>query len=79
MYTINSLAGKPTLAVGQAADLKIDDSGLRVWLSRCGPDDDEMYPVQFERLMNGRWEDVDSLACFDDNFPNTVLGYIPGS
>lgn len=38
-----------TLAVGQAADLKIDTGTLRVWLNRVNGQ------VEYERLVDGRW------------------------
>ena len=58
------LANEPTLAVGQESDLKIDEDGFRVWLSRSGradydgnlPND---FPLSYERLINGRWESCD--------------------
>lgn len=40
-----------TLAVGQAADLKIDTGEFRVWLNRVS------NKVEFERLTDGRWEE----------------------
>lgn len=59
LYELDTL---PTLAQGQAADLKIDTtlSGgvMRVWVSRCGLFDGETQPVQVERLIDGRWEDI---------------------
>lgn len=42
-----------TLAVGQAADLKIDTGTLRVWLNRVNG------RVEFERLVDGRWRPAD--------------------
>ncbi len=57
-YTERYLKGRRTLAQGQAADLKVDTGTVRVWLSRCGIEDGETRPVQYERLMNGRWVDV---------------------
>lgn len=38
-----------TLAVGQAADLKIDTGTLRIWLNRVNGQ------VEYERLVDGRW------------------------
>lgn len=38
-----------TLAVGQAADLKIDTGTLRVWLNSVNGQ------VEYERLVDGRW------------------------
>jgi hypothetical protein len=51
------LEALPTLAVGQADDLKIDDGETRIWLSRCGVEDGEPYANKFtvEKLINGRW------------------------
>jgi len=40
----------PTLAQGQADDLKIDTGNLRVWLSRV---DDT---ISIEQLVDGKWE-----------------------
>jgi hypothetical protein len=48
----------PTLCVGQADDLKIEDKGrYRVWLSRCGVEDGEPYPnkVTVEVWRDGEW------------------------
>ena len=58
MITCGELKNMPTLAVGQAADLKIDTGATRVWFSRCGLADGETHPIQIEKLINGRWEDV---------------------
>jgi len=56
------LEQRPTLAQGQAADLKIDTTlsggSLRVWVSRCCLTDGETQPLQVERLIDGRWVDV---------------------
>lgn len=54
------LRDRPTLAVGQADNLKIDTGETRYWLCRCGiadgmPVDDV---VTVERLIDGRWETV---------------------
>ncbi len=57
-HTEHELAQLPTLAQGQAADLKIDTGTMRVWLSRCGPEDGETRPIQIERLRNGCWVDT---------------------
>lgn len=51
----------PTLATGQADDLKVegeDSCGpYRVWLSRCSKADGEPYDnkVTIERLVDGIW------------------------
>jgi hypothetical protein len=58
-YDPADLNDLPTLATGQAADLKIDTGTVRVWLSRCGPADGEDQPVQVEILRDGRWIDAD--------------------
>lgn len=58
MITYLELEQLPTLAVGQAANLKIDTGTMRVWVSRCGTRDGEQYPVQVERLIDGRWVDI---------------------
>ena len=57
-YSAKDLRAMPTLAVGQADDLKVDDGEVRVWLSRCGPEDGEPYrnKVSVESLLPpGRW------------------------
>lgn len=56
------LADKPTLAVGQADNLKIDTGQTRYWLCRCGIEDGMEWEntVTVERLINGRWETVDT-------------------
>ena len=48
----------PTLAEGQAADLKIDTGSLRVWLARTSIPDGETRPIQVEQLQEGRWVDI---------------------
>lgn len=62
VLTLKKLRAMPTLAVGQADDLKSDSSdgsggGVRIWLSRCGVEDGEPYPnkVTVEHLIEGRW------------------------
>ena len=44
------LEAMPTLAVGQAANLKIDTGTMHMWVSRCGLRDGETQPIQVERL-----------------------------
>lgn len=58
IYTYPELEAMPTLAVGQAADLKIDTGKIRIWISRCSMADGELDPVQVEKLIDGRWVDV---------------------
>lgn len=55
---MTDLDAMPTLHQGQYADLKIDTGTMRVWRSRMRISDGESFPVQIERLVNGRWEDV---------------------
>jgi hypothetical protein len=45
-YTASELEAMPTLAVGQADDLKVDTGSVRVWLSRCGIADGMKYNNQ---------------------------------
>lgn len=49
-----------TLSVGQAADLKIDRNGFRVWMSRCSVEDGEPFDetVYLEEHWNRGWRDV---------------------
>lgn len=72
-FTIGELRSKPTLAQGQAANLKWDNGEYRVWLSRCSIEDGELDPVQVEQLIDGRWVDV---TC--DNPPIQVVGQALG-
>ena len=61
-YTAGELRDLPTLSVGQADDLKIDDGTTRVWLCRCGVADGMPYndAITVERLKDGRWITVDT-------------------
>jgi len=65
-YKVAELESKPTLAVGQAADLKVDKGHIRVWLSRCSVEDGEPYnnKVSVEMLINGRWVTVDEYQAY---------------
>ena len=60
-YSARDLEHLPTLATGQADDLKIDDGDTRVWLCRCGIDDGMPFDnaVTVEKLQNGRWVQVE--------------------
>jgi hypothetical protein len=61
-YTAGELDGLPTLTVGQADDLKIDDGHERHWLCRCGIADGMPYErtVTVERCIDGRWTVVET-------------------
>lgn len=50
-YTPKQLEHRPTLATGQAADLKIDTGKYRVWLCRV------TNRVEYEELINGCWKE----------------------
>jgi len=56
-HNLEYLKSLPTLATGQADDLKIEEEYTRVWLSRCTVADGEPYnnKVTVERLINGQW------------------------
>ena len=58
-YSLEFLESLPTLAVGQADNLKIDSKTTRVWLSRCTVEDGEPFDnkVTVETLENGIWAD----------------------
>lgn len=60
-YTLEELRKMPTLATGQADDLKFDDGIHRVWLSRCTVADGEPYnnKVSIEYYSNGVWKNFD--------------------
>mgnify|MGYP001168726748 CR=1 FL=1 len=58
-YTAAQLRSMPTLATGQADDLKVERAHTRVWLSRCTVADGEPFnnKVTVERQgALGRWE-----------------------
>lgn len=60
-WTTEELQELPTLARGQADDLKVDDGEYRVWLSRCGLADGMPveHSVMVERLNEqGQWRVV---------------------
>jgi len=56
-YTLEELEALPTLAVGQADNLKVDTGKVRIWLSRCTVADGEPYnnKVTEEHLIKGKW------------------------
>lgn len=60
-YTAAELRDLPTLTVGQADDLKIDNGTERIWLSRAGVEDGAPYDNQiFVETFDGeRWNVVD--------------------
>jgi len=60
-FTAKYLRSLPTLCTGQADDLKVETSTMRVWISRCTVEDGEPFDdkVTVERLRNGRWEVAD--------------------
>lgn len=66
-YTLKELKALPTLAVGQADDLKMDTGTVRVWLSRCTVEDGEPYDnkVTVECLLNGRWEETETYPAIE--------------
>lgn len=51
-YTVGELAEMDTKAEAQAADLKVDEEGFRVWL--CRVTDEPQYEVRID----GTWYDV---------------------
>ena len=60
-FTLQELERMPTLCVGQADDLKVEEDGVRVWLSRCSVEDGEPYDnkVTVEKWVNLRWTVVE--------------------
>jgi len=56
-YTSDYLESLPTLCQGQADDLKIEEPGFRVWISRCGVEDGEPYDnkITIEEYIDGNW------------------------
>lgn len=61
-YSTAELGTMPTLWQGQTDNLKIDTGAERVWLSRTGVLDGELYEntVTHERLVGSRWITTDS-------------------
>jgi hypothetical protein len=55
-FTLEELENMPTLAVGQAANLKVEnlDAGVRIWVNRCV---DGQIEVEVFNPASGRWED----------------------
>lgn len=87
-YDASDLRSMPTLCVGQADDLKVDDGSTRVWLSRCGVADglpsDNLVTV--ENLVDGRWvtaEVYNGFTCEQCDTPmnpvDAVLGTVCGA
>ncbi len=58
IYSKEELDAMPTLAEGQAHDLKVDEGGFRWWLSRMTEEDGEECAVYVEARIGGRWVDV---------------------
>lgn len=60
------MARKPTQASGQAEDLKVDEGGVRWWLSRCGPEDGQDFPIGVEVCIRGNWREVHRYGDWDE-------------
>jgi hypothetical protein len=60
VYTLAELENMDTLTQGQADDLKYEDEGTRIWLSRVGVEDGEPCDnkVTIEEYRRGRWVEV---------------------
>lgn len=62
-YTLQELESIPTVSQSWNADLKVQEDGLRVWLTRTSVEDGEPYndKVSIERWDNhyGRWVTVE--------------------
>lgn len=67
----------PTIEAGHTADLKVQTSDLRVWLSRCTTEDGEPFDrtIYVEALRGGRWLDMGYFdGDEDDPHPVGTLG-----
>lgn len=64
-YDVDDLARLPTLSQGQAEDLRVDEGGVRWWLSRVGPEDGQDYPIGVEVCVRGRWSEVHRYGDWD--------------
>lgn len=62
IYRAKDLEDMPTLSVGQADDLKIDEGKRRVWLCRCGIADGMPYnnQITIERYIDNKWQTVET-------------------
>lgn len=60
-WRTETLEALPTLAVGQADNLKLENRTTRVWLCRCGVEDGMLADnvVSVEKLVDGRWRVVE--------------------
>ena len=65
-FTVDWLTNQPSLSESQDADLKEEMDGARWWLSRCGPEDGQEYPIIVELRILGRWEVVHEYGDWDD-------------
>lgn len=69
-YPPKALASLPTLAQGQAADLKVEskwyDEPIRYWLNRVGPEDGAEFPVEVEAFDGHKWIHIGGYGSFDD-------------
>jgi hypothetical protein len=59
-YSLAELEALPTLAEGQADDLKIETGEYRVWLARTGVEDGEPFDnkVTIEADFDGTWQTI---------------------
>lgn len=57
-FNAAALSKRPTIIQDQADDLKYDESGVRVWLSRCTVEDGEPYDNKVTIALedNGHWD-----------------------
>jgi len=60
-YSLTEMNAMTTISEGQFDDLKYDEGGIRVWLSRMTREDGMPYnnQVTVEKLKEGRWEEID--------------------
>ncbi len=61
MYALAQIEAMPTLNQGWTDDLKVEEPGHRVWLSRMGVEDGQPYnnQVTVEALKDGSWVTVE--------------------
>jgi len=65
-YTVTELAKMETLCEGQAEDLRVDEGNVRWWLSRCGPEDGQDFPIGVEVRIKGVWSEVHRYGCWTE-------------
>lgn len=61
-YTLSELNAMPTIGNGHTENLKLEQDGVRVWLSRLDKSDGMPYDnqVTVEKKVDGQWTNIDT-------------------